>query len=313
MSASPPPLQQLTGYLLRLAYVKSVGAAEACFPEAAHLREVAILSVLAERGAMSQRSMGEITHVNRSLVVKLVDGLEEKGWVLRDRNPEDRRSYALRVTPAGRAALANLKHDLDSAEAELTTGLSRPEVERLKQRLRELLVDDPSLAVTSLTDRAGYLITHAHHQLRGWAEDGLEPLGLRPRDLGVLMTVAREEPCSQTHLAAALGVSSPGALGFLVALEAHGYVSRSRNAEDRRLLDLTLTKEGRTCLAKGLDAVRAVHARTLARLDEVGDQDLRALLAKLLAPESVAGPTSSEVTQRKRRRDTSGGDDAPAR
>jgi DNA-binding MarR family transcriptional regulator len=298
MRTPPPALGQFTGYLLRLAYVKSVGAAEACIPEDAHVREVAILSILAEHGAISQRTLGEVTHVNRSLIVKLVDGLEAKRWVARDRNPDDRRSYALRVTPAGESALAELNHDLDKAEAELTTRLSGPEVERLKRRLRELLVDDPSLTVTSLTDRTGYLITHAHHQLRGWAEGGLEPLGLRPRDFGVLMTVARDEPCSQTHLAAALGLSSPGVLGFLGDLEANGYVSRSRNADDRRLLNLTLTEEGRSCLARGLEAVEAVHARTVARLGQAGDEDLRALLTRLLSSEPASGPTRTGASSR---------------
>ncbi len=175
MSTPPPALKQFTGYLLRLAYVKAVGAADDCFPEDTHVREAAILSILAERGAMSQRTLGEVTHVNRSLIVKLVDGLETKGWVVRDRNPDDRRSYALRITPAGESASARLNQDLDKAEAELTANLSGPEVERLKRRLRGLLVDNPSLAVTSLVDRTGYLITHAHHQLRGWAEIGLEP------------------------------------------------------------------------------------------------------------------------------------------
>jgi DNA-binding MarR family transcriptional regulator len=286
MSTPPPALQQFTGYLLRRAYVKSVGAADACFPQDTHIRDVAILSIITEHGAMSQRVLGDIIHVNRSLIVKLVDRLEAKGWAVRDRNPDDRRSYALRVTPSGEAALAELNHDLDKAEAELTAPLSRKEVVRLKRRLGELLADDPSLAVTSLRDRTGYLITHAHHLLRGWAEVGLEPFGLGPRDFGVLMTVAREEPCSQAHLASALGVSAPGVLGFLGDLEARGYISRTRNADDRRLLDLTLTERGRTCLAQGLEAARAVHARTVVRLGEEGDAELRTLLAKLIAPVS---------------------------
>ena len=168
--------------------------------------------------------------------------------------------------------------------------MSGPEVERLKRRLRGLLADNPSLAVTSLVDRTGYLITHAHHQLRGWAEIGLEPLGLRPRDFGVLMTVAREQPCSQAHLAAALGVTSPGVLGFIGDLESKDYVSRSRNPEDRRQLNLTLTERGRSCLEQGLEVVEAVHARTVARLGEKGDEELRKLLTKLLWSETAPLP-----------------------
>jgi DNA-binding MarR family transcriptional regulator len=209
---------------------------------------------------------------------------------VRDRNPDDRRSYALRITPAGESASARLNQDLDKAEAELTANLSRPEVERLKRRLRGLLADNPALAVTSLVDRTGYLITHAHHQLRGWAEIGLEPLGLRPRDFGVLMTVAREQPCSQAHLAAAVGVTSPGVLGFIGDLESKGYVSRSRNPEDRRQLNLTLTDAGRSCLEQGLEVVKAVHARNVALLGEQGDEELRTLLTKLLWSETPPLP-----------------------
>ena len=290
MSTPPPALSQFTGYLLRLAYVKAAGAADDCFPEDTHVREAAILSILAERGAMSQRTLGEVTHVNRSLIVKLVDGMESKGWVVRDRNPADRRSYALRITPTGESALAKLNQDLDNAEAELTANLTGPEVERLKRLLRSLLVDNPSLAVRSLVGRAGYLVTHAHHQLRGWAETGLAPLGLRPRDFGVLMTVAREQPCSQAHLAAALGVTSPGVLGFIGDLESKDYISRSRNPEDRRELNLTLTERGRSCLEQGLKVVEAVHACTVERLGENDDQELRRLLTKLLWSENAPLP-----------------------
>ncbi len=97
------------------------------------------------------------------------------------------------------------------------------------------------------------------------------------------MTIAREEPCSQTHLAAALGVSPPAALGFLDGLEALGYVSRSRNAVDRRLLDLTLTEAGRNCLGRAREAAAGVQAQIVARLGAAGDADLRALLIKLLS------------------------------
>ncbi len=96
-----PDLNQFTGYLLRRAFVKAVGAARACIPESAHVREVAVMAILRERGAISQRSLADVTHVNRSLIVKLVDELETKGWVVRERNPGDRRSYALRLTALG--------------------------------------------------------------------------------------------------------------------------------------------------------------------------------------------------------------------
>lgn len=278
-----PDLAQFTGYLLRLAYVKSAGAARECIPEDAHTREVAILSILAEHGALSQRDLSELTHVNRTLVVKLIDGLEAKGWVVRQRNPTDRRSYALQLTRRGEEALAELNNDLDKGEAELNAALTPDEAHRLKSLLRELLVDDPVLTVTSLTNRTGYLVAHAHLRVRLWAEKSFEPLGLHPRDFGMLMTIAREEPCSQARLAAALGVSAPTVLNFLGNLETLGYVSRSRDAGDRRLLALTLTESGRSCLERARQVAADVQALIIARLGAAGDVELRRLLSKLLS------------------------------
>ncbi|MBA3266286.1 MAG: MarR family transcriptional regulator, partial [Nocardioidaceae bacterium] len=97
------------------------------------------------------------------------------------------------------------------------------------------------------------------------------------------MTIAQEEPCSQTQLASALGVSSPAALSLLDDLEALGCVSRARNAEDRRLLSLTLTEEGRSCLVRARQAIAGVQARIVAQLGPAGDADLRAMLSQLLS------------------------------
>jgi DNA-binding MarR family transcriptional regulator len=302
-SGSPSPdLSQFTGYLLRRAFVKATGVAKACMPDA-HVRQVALMTILAEHGAVSQSTVTDLTGVNRSLMVKLVDDLETKGWVARERNPEDRRSYALRLTTAGSHSLQGLHAELDRAESELTQALTPADVHMLKQLLRRLLADDSALTVQSLTERSGYLIAHAHRLLRGWALTGLEHLAMHPREFGVLATLGQEEPCSQSHLAAMLGVSPPAMLGFVDALEARGLVSRVRNASDRRAYDVTLTPAGRSSLEAAQRAAAHVQSAVVARLGKDGDVELRRLLTKLLAcdlaspgqqpPTTVAGvPTA---------------------
>src|SRR5213592_3731413 len=74
-ATKPARLQDYTGYLLRRAYVKASGAVKECLPDDAHFREAATLAIIAERGAVSQRELSDLTHVNRTLIVKLVDGL----------------------------------------------------------------------------------------------------------------------------------------------------------------------------------------------------------------------------------------------
>ena len=278
--SASPDLSQFTGYLLRRAFVKATGAAKACMPDA-HVRQVALMTILAEHGAVSQSKVTDLTGVNRSLMVKIVDELEKEGWVARERNPRDRRSYALRLTAEGSRWLQALHHELDRAESELTHALTPADVHQLKGLLRSLLADDSALSVQSLAERSGYLIAHAHRLLRGWALTGLSHLALHPREFGVLATLAHEEPCSQSHLAAMLGVSPPAMLGFVDSLEARGLVSRVRNPLDRRAYDVTLTPAGRSSLEAAQRAAAHVQSTVVTRLGKDGDVELRRLLRKL--------------------------------
>src|SRR5579875_1135615 len=102
----PTALAGYTGYLLRRAYVRAAECVQQSLPAPNRLRDILILSMLEERAPISQQRLAELTGVNRTIVVKLIDDLEHRGLVARTRNPTDRRSYALAVTPAGRKALA---------------------------------------------------------------------------------------------------------------------------------------------------------------------------------------------------------------
>jgi DNA-binding MarR family transcriptional regulator len=277
-----PDLHQLTGFLLRRAFVKAVGAAQACLTADAHLREVLVLFILDQRGAMSQRSIGDLTGIHQTLIVKLVDGMETSGWVARERNPADRRSYALRLTDEGAAALRRLQAQLDQADSELTSDLTSTETARLTMLLHQLLEGDPSLEVPALSDRVGYLIARVHRSMLARAELSLQPLGLHPRDFGVLSLVCSDQPCSQRHLAQRLGVSAPAVLGFVDNLASAGLLRRSRKPGDRRSYDVTLTPAGAERLARAREAAVALQADVVRRLGPEGDSELRGLLRKIV-------------------------------
>jgi len=68
-------------------------------------------------------------------VTALTDELEREGLVLREADAEDRRSYKLRMTPAGRKAFERIAREHEQWVIELFTGLDTAH----KQTLYELL------------------------------------------------------------------------------------------------------------------------------------------------------------------------------
>ena len=95
--------------------------------------------------------------VDRTTMVAIVDELEAAGLVDRQRNPEDRRAYALVATDAGREWLAEKRGALMAAQEDLLSVLSAAERRALISSLQRLLVSQPAELVpdTPVEVRAG--------------------------------------------------------------------------------------------------------------------------------------------------------------
>ncbi|GAB3847074.1 MarR family winged helix-turn-helix transcriptional regulator [Dactylosporangium cerinum] len=65
-----------------------------------------VLKMLAAVGPCSQQTLSEELRIDRSVMVNVADELERSGLVRRERNPNDRRAYAVTITEAGRTRLA---------------------------------------------------------------------------------------------------------------------------------------------------------------------------------------------------------------
>lgn len=65
-----------------------------------------VLRMLADVGPCSQQALSEELRIDRSVMVGVCDELQREGLVLRERNPRDRRSYAVTITDRGRDRLA---------------------------------------------------------------------------------------------------------------------------------------------------------------------------------------------------------------
>jgi len=89
----------------------------------------------------------------------------------------------------------------------------------------------------------------------------LEPLGLTHPQYLVLLALWERSPRSLGELAAELAME-PATLSPLVKrLEAQGRVTRSRRPDDERMLDISLTPEGRALRADALEVPGKIMQR----------------------------------------------------
>lgn len=281
-------LEDFTGYLLRLAHAHAHELATEAFPHGPHPREYAVLTAIAAAGPLSQQRLAERLHVNRTLMVAVADALERRGLVERRRDPADRRSYALHVTPAGQEELERLHDEIERADRDMTQRLTDAERARLNELLAALMALDLERIPKPLADRTGYLLARAHHWSRERANELLRPLGIVIRHFGLMSVLAAHGPSSQQALARRLAVSPTMVTQIVDEVEARGLAERRPNPADRRSYLVTLTPDGKRKLAAARRVVNKLAAELAAPVGEEGDRELRALLRRLLGMDGAA-------------------------
>ena len=70
--------------------------------------EINALANLGEGGTLSIRQLSERTGTRASTLTSLLDRLENRGYLVRELDPADRRSFRLPLTKAGQAAAAQV-------------------------------------------------------------------------------------------------------------------------------------------------------------------------------------------------------------
>jgi len=99
-------------------------------------RQFQILDVLAGRGPIGQRELGESMAIDHSILVTMLNPLETDGLIERKRSCTDRRRHVVTVTPAGKRRLASAGQAQREAENALFAGLA----EQQRDQLRDLLI-----------------------------------------------------------------------------------------------------------------------------------------------------------------------------
>ena len=102
-------------------------------------RQFMALCKVRDHPGISQQELAEGMLLDSNAVVLLLNGLEDLGYSIRHRDPEDRRRHNIELTEAGRKAIARAEKGRDSIENELLGGLSAEEKTTLKKLLNQVL------------------------------------------------------------------------------------------------------------------------------------------------------------------------------
>jgi DNA-binding MarR family transcriptional regulator len=103
------------------------------------LRQFLALTKVRDHPGISQQDLAEVLLLDSNAVVLLLNELEDVGYSLRRRDPEDRRRHIVELTAAGRQAVARAEKARASIEDELLSGLTAEEKEALRKILNRAL------------------------------------------------------------------------------------------------------------------------------------------------------------------------------
>lgn len=138
--AIPESLRSRLSYLLGSLYRRSLQLeTEALEQLGIGIKQQAALDVLAEEGPLSQRELGYRLGIDRTTIVAIVDDLQDAGLITRVRNPADRRSHLVTMSPLGKRTQQRGRRAVRRAERSTLSALPAAERGRLTTLLAEAL------------------------------------------------------------------------------------------------------------------------------------------------------------------------------
>ena len=133
------PLPDLIGYNLRRAQVAVFQSFQAAVaPHDITPGQFGVLIMIMENQGLSQSDLGSAVGIDRSTMVAVIDRLESRGLVVRAPSPNDRRSYALRLSDKGDELMRELIPRIQEHDRSMVKDLSAQEIDQLIDFLRRI-------------------------------------------------------------------------------------------------------------------------------------------------------------------------------
>jgi DNA-binding MarR family transcriptional regulator len=124
--------------LARIGYSFKTKAIEEVEQAGFSLYDYSVLAVLAEQPRETQATIADALGVDRSQLVGVLDSLEERGLIERQRDPNDRRRHMVSLTAEGKRQLIRIRAIVKRLEEELLAPLDAAGRQTLHRLLLEL-------------------------------------------------------------------------------------------------------------------------------------------------------------------------------
>jgi DNA-binding MarR family transcriptional regulator len=131
-------------------------------------------------------------------------------------------------------------------------------------------------------DSVGFLVNKARNLITMEMDAALKEVDVSSQQMGILLLLKQQIATTPFELSKTLGIDTGLMTRMLDKLETKGLIVRSRDAQDRRVVNLSLTGSGRAVATRIPEIAPAVLNERLKKFTKAEVDDLRRLLRKLV-------------------------------